>query len=351
MRTRMMILFAGVLLAALLLPATDLPARPRLAGHFKAVIHDTDASLYQVRYFKDGGVYVCGADGWFVFSNDHGKNWDSNQLREGVAIKVMDWPSRKTAILAGRKDGKNVVWRTSDRGATFDKKRVDTEVPIRGYAFLGLTKGFLVAGSVKSKDGTWRVSKDGGSTFSKIDSVAYGNPARALMAISRAGEKSLFAAGGHVEVGYVGDSARSLLYKKKKGSVLRSTDEGRTWEVLDAGNPAGTRLYAVDFFDEKNGWVVGEKGFAAVTADAGKTWKTVGTNTTERLNAVQMIEQNVIYMVGENGVARGTVDGGTTMVTFRTKTKRDLRDLSFVTEHKGFVVGTSGTVLRFVREF
>ena len=96
---------------------------------------------------------------------------------------------------------------------------------------------------------------------------------------------------------------------------------------------------------------MGEKGFAAVTADAGKTWKTVGTNTKERLNAVQMIEQSVIYMVGENGVARGTVDSGTTIVTFRTGTKRDLRDLSFVTEHKGFVVGTSGTVLRFVREF
>ncbi|MEN8151376.1 MAG: YCF48-related protein [Planctomycetota bacterium] len=350
MKGRILILVVGAALAALLSPVADLSARPRLAGHFKAVIHDTDASLYQVRYFEDGGVYACGADGWFVFSEDHGKSWDSTQVKEGVSLKVMNWPSRRTLILAGRDDGKNFVWRSTDRGAMFSPKHVDTDLPIRGYAFLGLTKGFMVAGSVKSKDGTWRVSKDGGATFAKIDSVAYGNPARALMAISRAGKKSLFAVGGHVELGYVGESAKSLLYRKKKGGVLRSTDEGRTWEVLDAGNAAGTRLYDVDFFDEKHGWVVGEKGFAAMTADAGKTWTKVATNTTERLNAVQMIEQGVVYMVGENGVARGTVDGET-VVTFRTDTKRDLRDLSFTSEHKGFVVGTSGTVLRFVREF
>jgi len=344
-------LFLVTLLALLLVPLADAPARPRLAGHFKSVIAGTDASLYQVKLFEDRGVYACGADGYFVWSGDSGESWETMQIQEGIALRVMHWPSRRTAVIAGRKAGKNHLWISTDRAATFDAKDVDTDLPIRDFAFFGLAKGFMVAGSVQKKDGTWRVSKDGGRTYQAIESVAYSNPARALLGICRAGKKSLFVVGSHVESGYVGEAAKSLLYKTKQGSVLRSTDEGQNWEVVDAGNDAGTLLYDVDFADEKLGWVVGERGFAAFTRDGGKTWKKVDTGTEERLNAVQVIDKEAAYAVGENGTAIGTNDGGETIVTFKTGTKRDLKDLSFTDERTGFVVGTSGTVLRFVRDY
>jgi len=344
-------LFLLLLLPALLLPLADTTARPRLKGHFKAIIHETDASLYQVKFYKDGSVYACGADGYFITSGDKGKTWDAIQIKEGVSLRTMAWASRRTAIVAGRDDGKNLVWRTTNSAVTFDRTKVDTDLPIRGYAFLGRQRGFFVAGSTKKKDGTWRISTDGGRTFTKIDSLAYANPARTLLSICRAGDKGLFAVGGHVQLGYVGDAAKSLLYRKKQGAVLRSTDEGRSWVVLDAGNEAGTLLYGVDFFDEKIGWVVGQKGFMAKTADGGKTWTKVKSGTTERLNAVQMVDKDVVYAVGENGTAIGTNDGGKKIVAFRTDTKRDLKDLSFLDKHNGFVVGSVGTVLQFVRDY
>jgi len=347
----MRILLLVVLAAALLVPLAETTARPRLAGHFKSVIAETDASLYQVKLFKDGSVYASGADGYFISSGDKGKSWDSTQIKEGVALKVMSWASRRTVILAGREGGKNLVWRSTNGAVTFDRKKVDTDLPIRGYAFFGLTRGFYVAGSSKKKSGTWRLTEDGGRTFRKIESVAYANPARALFGICRAGKKGLFVVGGHVQNGYVGEAAKSLLYKKKQGAVLKSPDEGRSWEVLDAGNAVGTLLYDVSFIDEKFGWVVGEKGYMAKTADGGKTWTKVETGTKERLNAVQMLDRDTAYAVGENGVALGTIDSGKTMVTFRTGTKRDLKDLSFIDERTGFVVGTVGTVLRFVRDY
>jgi len=344
-------LFLLLLLPALLLPLSDTTARPRLLGHYKSIIHETDASLYQVKLFKGGGVYASGADGYFISSGDNGKNWASTQIKQGVALKTMAWATRKVAIVAGREDGKNLVWRSTDGAVTFDRTKVDTDLPIRDYAFFGRTHGFFVAGSAKKKDGTWRISKDGGRTFRKIDSVAYGNPARALLGICRAGEKGLFAVGGHVHIGYVGEAAKSLLYRKKQGAVLKSTDEGKSWVVLDAGNAADTLLYDVDFIDEKTGWVVGEKGFMAKTADGGKTWTKVTSGTKERLNAVQVIATETIYAVGENGTAIGTNDAGKTMIKFKTDTKYDLKDLSFLDMNTGFAVGTGGTVLRFVRDY
>ena len=116
-------------------------------------------------------------------------------------------------------------------------------------------------------------------------------------------------------------------------------------------DPGKNSSYGVDFFDEKTGCVVGEKGFMAKTADGGKTWTKVKSGTTERLNAVQMVDKDVVYAVGENGTAIGTNDGGKKIVAFRTDTKRDLKDLSFIDKHNGFVVGSVGTVLQFVRDY
>jgi photosystem II stability/assembly factor-like uncharacterized protein len=345
---------APLLVAALLglfLLAPEAPARPRLAGHFKRVVAETDATLYQVRLFDDGTVYACGREGYFIWSPDTGKTWNSMQLKEGVSLRTMYWPTRRMAVVAGRKDGKNLVWRSTDKGETFEQEDVEFTVPIRDYAFFGPGQGWLVAGSVQKKNGTWMKTKDGGKTFSELDSVAYGNPGRPLLAIDRVGKEGLVAVGGHVEVGYVGEAAKSLLYRQKKGAVLKSKDAGRTWEVLDAGNPKGTLLYDVDFFDEKTGWVVGEEGFAAVTVDGGKTWTKLDTGTKERLNAVQMIDKEIVYAVGENGIAIGTNDGGKTIVRFETDTKRDLKDLSFKSRLVGFAVGSTGTVLRFVRDY
>ena len=165
------------------------------------------------------------------------------------------------------------------------------------------------------------------------------------------GEKGLVAVGSHVESGFVGEAARSVLYRHRKGSVLLSTDRGKTWEALDAGNPAGSLLTDVDFLDEKHGCVVGENGFLAKTADGGKTWTTWKTGTTVRLNAVDLVDAITVYAVGEKGTAIGTNDGGKTVVALKTGTAAPLRDCSFTSEQAGFAVGRGGLVLRFVRDY
>jgi len=57
----------------------------------------------------------------------------------------------------------------------------------------------------------------------------------------------------------------------RPGSVVfHSADHGKTWETLKTGQPLP--LHAVCFLDEKRGWVAGELGTILATTDGGRTW-------------------------------------------------------------------------------
>ncbi len=343
--------FALVLATATLLPTAPTTARPRLSGHYDAVLAETDESLYGVRMFKSKRVVVCGSDGMIVRSLDAGKLWDPMQYREGLSFRVMHWVDERTGFFSGRTRISNVLLKTTDGGDTFREIKTDITMPIRGFGFLNTRRGFMVSGSTRERDGAWRVTEDGGSTWKALPSVAYRITGRQLNAITVVGDKTLVVVGSHVEVALVGDAARSLLYQKRHGGILRSDDAGETWEVQNAGNPPGTSLWGVDFSDAKNGFVVGDGGFAARTADGGRTWTKLDTGTTRRLRAVAAVDAETAYIVGDGGTALGTNDGGKTVVTMKTPTKKSLRAVSFLNERTGIAVGQTGIVLRFKRTY
>jgi photosystem II stability/assembly factor-like uncharacterized protein len=342
---------ALIALFATVIPSSSTEARPRLSGHFDPLPAETDESLYGVRLFKNKRVVVCGSDGTIVRSSDGGKLWDPMQYREGLSFRVMHWVDERRAFFAGRTRIKNVLLRTTDGGNTFNELRTDVDMPIRGFGFLTPKRGIMIAGSTREKDGAWRVTNDGGSTWKVPDTIAYGITGRQLNDLCVVDEKHVFVVGSHVEVALVGDAARSLLYQKRLGGVLYSDDGGETWDVLNAGNSFGTSLWGVDFCDAKNGYVVGTGGFAARTTDGGKTWTRLDTGTDKRLRAVDVIDAETAYFVGDDGIAIGTNNGGESMVKLKTETKKDLRALSFVNERTGIVVGQTGTVLKFVRTY
>jgi hypothetical protein len=77
--------------------------------------------------------------------------------------------------------------------------------------------------------------------------------------------------------------------------ILKTIDKGKTWNKVYENNTSGIFLDAVDFFDEKNGVVMGDplngKMFFATTNNAGNTWQ-------EKTN-----EFNIIVTKGEAAFA------------------------------------------------
>ncbi|MEE9158815.1 MAG: YCF48-related protein, partial [Gammaproteobacteria bacterium] len=61
------------------------------------------------------------------------------------------------------------------------------------------------------------------------------------------------------------------------GTVLATTDGGRSWTAHGASTPAA--LLGVDFVDAERGWAVGDGGTVLATTDSGRTWTVKGGGT------------------------------------------------------------------------
>ncbi|MHC4470324.1 MAG: WD40/YVTN/BNR-like repeat-containing protein [Planctomycetota bacterium] len=347
MKTRILL---PVGLAALVLLVGTVPTEAKLKGRFKAVVTDADVSLWGVTVFKGGDVRVCGAEGTFVHSTD-GKEWKVKQLHEDASLRIMYWMDKLKGFVFARLAKENVLFTTTNGGRHFVRRKVDVPYPVKGVTFLDSRRGWLVAGSRKEEDGTWRKTTDGGMTWAEHDAEDFRYPARVLNGISAPASERIWAVGSRVLITLVGDAAKAPLYRARAASILYSRNRGGTWVPQDAGNPADVMLNDVDFVDDDNGWVVGDKGFVATTANGGEFWKKIDSGTEARLLAVDAVTKDLVFAVGEDGTAIGTNDGGKTFVKIPTKTDRDLRDCSFADESTGYAVGQSGTILRYSREY
>lgn len=90
------------------------------------------------------------------------------------------------------------------------------------------------------------------------------------------------------------------------GTILRTTDGGKTW--TQQINSAKT-FTAVHFVDKNIGWVVGEDGLIRKTTNSGSRWLRQPFNA-RTLQDVFFVNIQVGWVVGENGVIAKTIDGG-----------------------------------------
>lgn len=119
------------------------------------------------------------------------------------------------------------------------------------------------------------ITRDGGKTWNKI--VCKDLPE------TEEGEAAFAASNSNIAV--KGDHTW-ILSGGMRSRVFYSPDKGKTWQVFDTPIVQGTATsggYSIDFYDEKNGFIIGgdytapKKNMAnkAVTKDGGKTWHVV----------------------------------------------------------------------------
>lgn len=130
------------------------------------------------------------------------------------------------------------------------------------------------------------------------------------------------------------------------GVIARSQDGGEHWKVVRRGGPA-SRLFDVDFIDDKHGWAVGWSPVLA-TEDGGQTWWPRGEEKVYG-HAIRFLNANDGWIAGQHGSLYRTRDGG---ITWRRFENLDLRDkpylfaMDFVDSMHGWIVGEHGTILR-----
>jgi photosystem II stability/assembly factor-like uncharacterized protein len=122
------------------------------------------------------------------------------------------------------------------------------------------------------------------------------------------------------------------------GTVIKTTNDGATWNVRQNVCGVSSFLYNVYFLDKLHGWASGGK-YLLQTQDGGETWSTL-IDTMYGNTAVYFINPDTGWVCGV-GVKK-TTDGGKSWTQFRIYTLDDtpsLTAMSFVDAQTGWVVG------------
>jgi len=103
-------------------------------------------------------------------------------------------------------------------------------------------------------------------------------------------------------------------------------------------------LYAVEFVDDKVGFVAGYSGSLFRTEDGGESWGAVYLGVNELIRHVSFVDANNGWAVGHRGSILHTADGGVTWEVQMQDAGVYLRDIAFADTNNGWVVGHDSTI-------
>lgn len=253
---------------------------------FKAQKSPTSDDLYTVS-FAGPGYGVVGGKGWSIYETKNlGTSWSVAAQCSAFlfdAFHALHVSTSTTGFGAGAA--------TANAGGGFKY--------YSGYSWVcGTTtyKGETFYDVFRAGKSGWSVGDTGGKIYRTLDEgitwTSHGAGTKnTLRAVHVVGATRRFAAGD-------------------KGTIVVSTDaKGATWSVASS-SPTSADLYDIHFFNDKLGWIVGDKGTILHTANGGSSWTVQPTGITKRLEGVCFNTSVDGWAVGEGGTILYTESGG-----------------------------------------
>jgi photosystem II stability/assembly factor-like uncharacterized protein len=119
-----------------------------------------------------------------------------------------------------------------------------------------------------------------------------------------------------------------------RGSLYKTSDSGRNWTAVNAGNIAMSRTY---FFDANNGYGVGSAFFAGhtIVKQTGGTWtgeKTLLFDPSKFLYGIDFRNPLVGIVGGNDGLVYRTFNGGANWDTVQTLIDTTINSLQFLND-------------------
>ena len=103
-------------------------------------------------------------------------------------------------------------------------------------------------------------------------------------------------------------------------------------------------LYAVEFVNDKTGFIAGYSGSLFRTEDGGESWDGIYLGVSELIRHVSFVDEKTGWAVGHQGSILHTSDSGTTWETQKKDEGIYLRDISFADKNNGWAVGHAAKI-------
>ena len=295
-------------------------------------------------------AWASGANGTMLRTVNGGNSWTKLTPPAGAEkldFRDIDAVSDSVAYALSIGSGETSrIYKTTDGGASWNLQfaNQDPKVFLDAMAFSDTNHGFAFSDSV---DGQFVIlaTGNGGASWDRI-------PADRLPP-ALSGEGAFAASGTNVAV--FGSS--NVWIGTTKSRVLRSSDGGRSWSVVQAPIATGeaTGIFSITFKDANNGIVVGgdytkesQAGDnAAFTSDGGVTWTLAKGISGFRSVAAWLPGTRSVLAVGPTGADWSADDGRSWTAVPLTGTPAGFDTLSFAPETGyGWASGAGGRISR-----
>lgn len=283
--------------------------------------------LNSVWFFDSREGLAIGVDGTNLRTSDGGHTWTHGTMWTYAGWRDLQFLPDASAgwVLAG-----SSLYRTDDKGHSWIAPSLPSgNMPsIAGFHFVDATHGWAVSNQSWTDEHKVFRSVDGGlswqpvagsNTLSELQAVRFADRLHGV-ALGMPGVAFVTSDGGHSwearptgvatllrRVAFVDDKV--ALAVGEQGTIVRSTDRGRTWTRVGLGATT-SRLNEVRFSSPANGWAVGDAGTVLQTRDGGLTWTPQASGANGTLTGAHFSDDLTGWLVGDNGTILVTATGG-----------------------------------------
>ena len=319
--------------------------------HWSTQSSGVTARLRGVSAVSERVGWASGSGSTVLRTNDGGTRWQKLTVtNDNVDFRDIDAVNAETAYVLSIGNGPaSRIYKTSDAGATWTLqfKNENPKAFLDAMSFWDADHGIVFGDSI---DGQLDIliTENGGNTWSRLSSP---NLPPALP------NEGAFAASG-TNIAVVGKSHAWIgTGAAAKSRVLRTSDNGHTWQVSDTPVAAGqsSGIFSIAFRDTKHGVIVGgdytkEKEAVnnlAFTRDGGATWTLAKGLSGFRSVVAYVPGTKIIVAIGPAGSDFSTDDGQ----TWKPVDGPGFDTFSFVQGKTiGWAAGAKGTLAKLVVE-